>query len=180
MKQTAAFRWNSKTKEVSYFVVDPANVSGSRVIIKKISDKSDAYEAVNAFRDLLIEYSSGGTVEYKILNQTAPWNHKANPNELSEYILDQFRTSLQSVETWTLANQIRSLLRKPELTSFSKAMRNLRLADSADEWHLWAVALHATKKNFKTSLMELWQKITKLSVSKKELKKQFGDWYSAL
>lgn len=89
------------------------------------------------------------------------------PSDETEFVRSEFlrcHKQLIGHGSVELAKQYRKKLKKPELDEFKKEITGLELIDgkrgNAFQFHLWSLALHATKSNFKTKIRKLKKALT--------------------
>jgi hypothetical protein len=178
MSYKAAFRWDKGDMEISFFCFDSSTfeIIGSAPRYIKIDDKVSANVSIQEFVERLRGIPEGGEIEYHILSENLNWDTMANPNILSEYISEQFKTACGSLQNWRIQQQCRGELTGEPLKTFKAALRNQGMADKANAWHLWSVGMHTTNGTVDIHVRKLWSVLKGISTRTKDGQKQYQEW----
>ncbi len=173
MSIVAAFLWQkSPTQSISTLIFDEDTLTVySRpkkfTLSKKLfSFSRESKKIINNFSDHLIrlstKYQKKITVEYKIvfLVNTISW---MSPARESKAVLRLFRKAIKKIQkkhaNIVLAPQLRRKLSGKSLLMFKRELRKLELVsrkrNTGYEYHLWAIALHATSTSYNKKLLML-------------------------
>lgn len=134
---------------------------------KNFTQKAD--KIVNSFyRALIHAYHAHPhfdvKIEYKIVHQVS---HELadfyKPSDRSDYVRKKFMQiyaiTKSVVVPMKLSQQLRSRLKRPELDEFKKSLRKMHVVKPSRtntyQYHLWILATHATKSNYKKILKRL-------------------------
>lgn len=196
MSIIAAFLWNgSNDKSISYMIIDDNYLVRHNPVITKLhsrdlnSFKHDANEIIQTFFAEIKHISqakknSNITIEYKIVSHAAPVNQYdvkiQKPSDRTEFVRDKFNEYYNRASTCNgslqLASQYRKKLIKPYLDEFKNHLNELHIVNkeknNAYKYHLWALALHATKSNYEKKLKKLTITIRQAQVELKDEKKR--------
>jgi len=173
MSIVAAFLWQKSPKQsISTLIVDEDTLTVySRpkkfIFSKKLfSFSRESKKVINHFSDHLMKlatkYQKKITVEYKIvfLVNTISW---MNPARESKAVLTLFLKAIKKIQkkypNVMLAPQLRRKLSGKSLVMFKRELRKLELVsrkrNTGYEYHLWAIALHATASSYDKKLLML-------------------------
>lgn len=181
MKLKAAFRWDSKTKQISFFYYDAANFSLRHPIeTYDIEDDKKADQVLHKFWHMLSPITEGGEIEFHILNPNVNHQTMANPSELSKHIYRQFTIVCETLPKWNLQNQCRGELKGQPLKDFKATLKAFGLASRADQWHAWSVGVHATNGNVKDIMKRIWSAVTDTSAKTRDGKTRYQEWLQKL
>ena len=197
MEITAAFLWNSTEKSISYIIIDEDYDSLVQPTTTKEIKQGDlkafcsnTQKVIQTFFDRIKDVYNeqpGCTIkiEYKIVGHGSPAQpyhtqlHK--PSDNTEFVRKKFFELFHDIseknKSIVLADtQYRTKLKKPELAEFKKGLDGLHLVPkvkgNAYVYHLWALALHATKSNYKKQLKKLTQIVKPVKEIEKDERKR--------
>lgn len=166
MSLVAAFLWNKSPQcSISTMIVNDENFQViSKPQIKYFSEdylafrkhaKSTIREFFKSIKELHKKYKTPITIEFKIVFFAPDVPHLI-PAKESEYVYEIFFEYYNKMQQKNKHIKIKPQLRKRltgrSLKRFKKGLQSLYLVsrkrDTGYEYHLWTVALHATKANY--------------------------------
>lgn len=198
MNIKAAFYWNgSKDKSISYMIIDNNFQIRLDPVIKKLDPKNfDSFkrEAIKTISSFFSEIediyradkNNNITIEYKIVSHGSPVIlHDAKihkPSDRTEFVKEQFNQHYKRIkisnDSLKLASQFKKNLTKPALIEFKENLNNLHIVikqkNNAYQYHLWALALHATKSTYKKVLKKLTKAVMPEQIEQKDKKKRYA------
>lgn len=190
MSLSAAFRWDSTTKEISFLFLDSnqfqLRAGGPQKF--KITSTIDIDNALTSFTNELAALNQGGIVEFHILSHASPvvytrGQYQYRPAQFSTYVEGEFNLKTSQYPNWVRQSQLRKELKKPALTKFKNGLNDLNLwshGQGAYLAHLWALSLHCTKGTHKKELKNLWLTFKQVTGTRVQKKQQFDRWYQQL
>jgi hypothetical protein len=125
-------------------------------------------------------------LEYRVLGAASPASRSSTSkgaSELSIKVLLGVVSFVAKGPHCTKYKQLRTKLSKDALDKFKAGLLDLSLItpkSAAWVWHLWSVAVHATKSNHEKVLKRLWARYTTPLPKRKEKDQAFREWYSQL
>lgn len=174
-KLIVPFLWDMNNKSISFMIINHRyqKIISPKKYELKASNFSDFIQKADKiiklfFKHILIVYELHPhheiRIEYKILHHTSfDLADYHRPSERSLFVrkkfLEHYALTKSMVLPLKLSQQLRSRLKRSELAEFKKLLRLKHIVVPAKknsyQYHLWILATHATKSNYKNVLKRL-------------------------
>lgn len=179
----AAFLWDVGNCDISFMCIDQhfnilLSAKKYHLDAKNLANfKLKTYKVINSFyRQIYLIYKSNPSanfkIEYKILHDVSTETDTYyEPNEKSIYVkkifLEKYALNKARIMPMMLAQQLRNRLKRPALDIVKKVLKHLRLVKpnrkNNYEYHLWILALHTTKSNYKKIIKRMYANDAKIA-----------------